>query len=63
MGLDLSVAVAAAVPAAVEAVADALRCHGQSVRPLGQHRAPAPWWQLDVPAENPSAVPAAVPAH
>jgi hydrogenase maturation protease len=45
MGLDLSAPVGAAVPAAVEAVAEALGRHGHSVRPLGPHAAQA-WWQL-----------------
>ena len=63
MGLDLSVTVGAAVPAAVEAVADALRRHGQSVRLLGQPGAPPPWWQRDVSVASPSTDHASVPAH
>lgn len=63
MGLDLSVAVADAVPAAVEAVADALRRHGRVVRPRRQYRVPTPWWQLGVSSAGPSPVDAAVPTH
>ena len=44
MGLELSPAVAAAVPAAVLAVVAALERFGVSVRPRVKPLVPAPWW-------------------
>lgn len=46
MGLELSDAVRAAVPMAVEAVAAALERFGVGVRPRAERREPEPWWAL-----------------
>ncbi len=51
MSIELTPAVSAAVPAAVEAIADALRQHGDEVVPRlpGALLGAAPWWQAGVP--------------
>ena len=57
MGLDLSAPVGAAVPTAVEAVADALRGHGHAVRRAQrEHQAPTPWWQRGASHTDSSAI-------
>jgi len=54
MSLDLSAAVAAAIPVAVDAIAEALISRGAEVRVRGCEagviRASAPWWQPIAPA-------------
>jgi hydrogenase maturation protease len=49
MGLDLTPAVAAAVPVAVSAVVAALECAGVTVAPRRQPLPLAPWWHSQTP--------------
>lgn len=59
MSLDLSSALAAAVPQAADAVADALRSHGDEVRLrvlADGVMASTPWWRPVTPAVSPRAV-------
>ena len=62
MGLDLSPAVQAAIPAAVEAVVSALELAGVRVDRRPQPLAPAPWWNAGVAGTAPRAGAAGNPA-
>ena len=63
MGLDLSPAVAAAVPAAVQAVVAALEGFGVSIRRRSQPLAPANWWNAGGAGIIPQSTTAGNPAH
>jgi hydrogenase maturation protease len=52
MSLELSDAVAAAVPAAVAAVADVLRSSGVAVEPRRDARPAGAWWRTDTDAAS-----------